>query len=70
MPIIQSIEVCVARVPLEKVTYLSNRTVVERHYGLVKIRSTDGVEGIGFCYVGNAAGEIFALPSSNCWRLC
>ena len=47
MPIIQSIEVCVARVPLNKVTYLSNRTVVDRHYGLVKLRSTDGVEGIG-----------------------
>jgi L-alanine-DL-glutamate epimerase-like enolase superfamily enzyme len=61
MPTIQSIEVCVARVPLEKVTYLSNRTVVDRHYGLVKIRSTDGVEGIGFCYVGNAAGEIFRV---------
>lgn len=61
MPIIKSIEVCVARVPLDKITYLSNRTVVERHYGLVKIRSADGIEGIGFCYVGNAAGEIFRV---------
>lgn len=61
MAIIQSVEVCVARVPLDKVTYLSNRTVVDRHYGLVKVRSTDGIEGIGFCYVGNAAGEIFRV---------
>jgi L-alanine-DL-glutamate epimerase-like enolase superfamily enzyme len=61
MPLIQSIEVCVARVPLDKVTYLSNRTVVDRHYGLVKVRSADGVEGIGFCYVGNAAGELFRV---------
>jgi L-alanine-DL-glutamate epimerase-like enolase superfamily enzyme len=59
MPIIQSIEVCVARIPLDKVTYLANRTVVDRHYGLVKVRSSDGAEGIGFCYVGNAGGEIF-----------
>lgn len=61
MPIIQSIEVCVARIPLDKITYLSSRTVVDRHYGLVKIRSSDGVEGIGFCYVGSAAGEIFRV---------
>jgi L-alanine-DL-glutamate epimerase-like enolase superfamily enzyme len=61
MAIIQSIEVCVARVPLDKVTYLANRTVTDRHYGLVKVRSADGVEGIGFCYVGNQAGEIFRV---------
>lgn len=61
MAIIQSIEVCVARVPLDKVTYLANRTVTDRHYGLVKVRSADGGEGIGFCYVGNQAGEIFRV---------
>ncbi|NWK79403.1 mandelate racemase/muconate lactonizing enzyme family protein [Aquitalea sp. LB_tupeE] len=61
MPIIQSIQVCVARVPLDNVTYLSNRTVVDRHYGLVRVRSSDGAEGIGFCYVGNAAGELFRV---------
>lgn len=61
MAVIQSIEVCVARVPLDQVTYLSNRTVVDRHYGLVKVRSADGAEGIGFCYVGNHAGEIFRV---------
>ncbi|EHP38533.1 racemase [Cupriavidus basilensis OR16] len=61
MPIIQSIEVCVARVPLDHVTSFSNRTVTERHYGLVKVRSVDGVEGIGFCYVGSAGGELFRV---------
>lgn len=59
MPKIQSVQFCFAPVPLDKVTYLSTRTVHERHYGLVKVRSTDGVEGIGFCYVGNAGGQIF-----------
>lgn len=34
---------------------------MDRHYGLVKVRSSDGAEGIGFCYVGNAAGEIFRV---------
>ena len=59
MPIIESIDVCAAAVPLDKVTSFSNRTVSTRHYGLVKVRSTDGVEGIGFCYVGSAGGAIF-----------
>lgn len=70
MAIIKSIEVCVARVPMDKVTYLSNRTVVDRHYGLVKVRSADGVEGIGFCYVGNQAGRSSGSPSSNCSGRC
>ena len=59
MPKIQSIEVCALAVPLDKVTSFSNRTVTARHYGLVKVRSSDGVEGIGFCYVGSAAGKLF-----------
>ncbi|WP_066739308.1 mandelate racemase/muconate lactonizing enzyme family protein [Cupriavidus sp. D384] len=61
MPIIKSIEVCAARVPLDNVTSLSSRTVYDRHYGLVKVRTADGLEGIGFCYVGSAAGEIFRV---------
>ncbi|ARP96495.1 mandelate racemase/muconate lactonizing enzyme family protein [Bordetella genomosp. 13] len=59
MPKIVSVEVCAAAVPLDKVTSFSNRTVSTRHYGLVKVRSDEGVEGIGFCYVGSAAGSIF-----------
>ncbi|MGB6104550.1 MAG: mandelate racemase/muconate lactonizing enzyme family protein [Pusillimonas sp.] len=59
MPIIQSVQVCAAAVPLDRVTSFSNRTVSTRHYGLVKVRSTDGVEGIGFCYIGSDGGQIF-----------
>ena len=59
MPTIQSIDFCSPRVPLDTITSFSNRTVTARHYGLVKVRSTDGVEGIGFCYVGSAGGGIF-----------
>ncbi len=47
-----------ACVPLDRPTSFSNRTVTERYFGLVKVRSTDGVEGIGFCYVGSKAGDI------------
>jgi L-alanine-DL-glutamate epimerase-like enolase superfamily enzyme len=59
LPKIQSIDVCALAVPLDRVTSFSNRTVTARHYGLVKVRSSDGVEGIGFCYVGSAAGKLF-----------
>ncbi|MEB2398890.1 MAG: mandelate racemase/muconate lactonizing enzyme family protein [Alcaligenaceae bacterium] len=59
MPIIHSIQVCAAAVPLDHVTSFSNRTVDTRHYGLVKVRSTEGAEGIGFCYIGSDGGPIF-----------
>ncbi|MEO6623560.1 MAG: mandelate racemase/muconate lactonizing enzyme family protein, partial [Burkholderiaceae bacterium] len=61
MPKIHSIDVCSVCIPLDKVTSFSNRTVSTRHYGLVKVRSEDGVEGIGFCYVGSAAGALFTI---------
>ncbi len=55
---IESVSVCVARVPLDRVTSFATRTVTARDYCLVKVRSTQGVEGIGFCYVGSAGGRI------------
>ncbi len=58
MPKIQSIQVAVARVPLDKVTSFATRTVKARDYALVKIRSDVGHEGIGFCYVGSTGGPI------------
>lgn len=58
MATIESVSVCVARVPLDTVTSFATRTVSARDYCLVKVRSTDGVEGIGFCYVGSAGGRI------------
>lgn len=61
MPRIESISVCTAVVPLDRVTSFSTRVVSRREYGLVKIRSSDGVEGIGFCYVGSAGGELMRV---------
>ncbi len=58
MPIIESVAVTACEVPLDRVTSFSTRTVSSRHYGLVKVRSRDGHEGIGFCYVGSRAGGI------------
>ena len=58
MPTIESVAVCIARVPLDTVTSFATRTVSARDYALVKVRSRDGVEGIGFCYVGSAGGRI------------
>jgi len=58
MPKIQSVAVCVARVPLDHATSFATRTVSARHYCLVKVRSAGGIEGIGFCYAGSTAGNI------------
>jgi len=58
VPKIASVSVAVARVPLDRPTSFSTRTVSERHFCLVKVRSVEGVEGIGFCYVGSGAGGI------------
>ena len=58
MPIIESVQVASVAIPLDKVTSFSTRTVSERHYCIVKVRGNDGNEGIGFCYVGSAGGDI------------
>src|SRR5438552_18449800 len=55
---IESVAVCIARVKLDNVTSFATRTVSARDYCLVKVRSTEGIEGIGFCYVGSAGGRI------------
>jgi L-alanine-DL-glutamate epimerase-like enolase superfamily enzyme len=55
---IESVAVCVVRVPLDKVASFATRTVSARDYCLIKVRSAEGVEGIGFCYVGSTAGRI------------
>jgi len=49
------------RVPLDKITYFSNRAVSHRDYGLVKIAADNGAQGIGFCYVGTRGGELLPL---------
>lgn len=55
---IASVSVCVARVPLDRVTSFATRVVKARDYCLVKVAAADGTEGIGFCYAGSSAGNI------------
>ncbi len=57
---IESISVATCRIPLDSVTSFATRTVAARDYGLVKVRSDEGVEGIGFCYAGSSGGRLVA----------
>jgi len=57
---IESVSIATCRVPLKKVTAFATRTVSARDYGLVRIGSSDGTEGIGFCYAGSTGGTIVA----------
>lgn len=58
---IKAVEALTVRMPLDKVTSFARRTVHERFYALVRVTTDDGLKGIGFCYVGNAGGELAAL---------
>jgi len=55
---IVSVSTCSVRVPLDHPTSFARRTVNARHYCLVKVTSSDGVVGQGFCYVGTTAGAM------------
>ncbi|HEY9279027.1 MAG TPA: mandelate racemase/muconate lactonizing enzyme family protein [Eoetvoesiella sp.] len=62
---IESIEVCIARVELDNPVQFATRTVTAREYCLVKIRSTDGVEGIGYCYAVNKSGRLLQVAVTD-----
>jgi L-alanine-DL-glutamate epimerase-like enolase superfamily enzyme len=55
---IASVSVCSVCVPLDRTTSFATRTVKARYYCLVKVRSSDGAEGLGYCYAGSSAGNI------------
>lgn len=55
---IVSVEARTIRVALDQVTTFSTRTVSARDYTLVKVRTADGHEGIGFCYGGSRGGVL------------
>jgi L-alanine-DL-glutamate epimerase-like enolase superfamily enzyme len=58
---IVSVEARTVRVPLAHPTSLSTRQVLARDYALVRVRTADGQEGIGFCYGGSRAGELVSI---------
>lgn len=57
---ITSVEARTIRVPLTHATSLSTRRVLHRDYVVCRLRTEDGVTGIGFCYGGSDAGLIVA----------
>ena len=57
---IEAVTACTVRVPLDRVTSFATRTVFARDYGLVKVRTSDGIEGVGFCYAGSTGGALVA----------
>ncbi len=65
MALIESISVCIARVPLDHPVTFSTRVVRAREYCLVKVRSVDGIEGIGYCYAVNGAGRLLKIAVSD-----
>ncbi|MGE0798151.1 MAG: mandelate racemase/muconate lactonizing enzyme family protein [Lautropia sp.] len=65
MPQIESVSVCIARVPLDNPVSFSTRTVRAREYCLVKIRSTAGHEGLGYCYAVNTSGRLLSVAVTD-----
>jgi len=55
---IETITSALVSVPLDRATSFARRTVTARDYALVRVRTEDGIEGIGFCYAGHRAGGI------------
>src|SRR5919201_4279743 len=62
---IESVSVCIARVPLDNAVTFSTRVVSAREYCLVKVRSTEGVEGLGYCYAVNISGRLLAVAVTD-----
>ncbi|WP_299360469.1 mandelate racemase/muconate lactonizing enzyme family protein [uncultured Paracoccus sp.] len=55
---IRSVEARTIRVPLDNPTSFSTREVHHRDYGIVRVTTEDGNQGIGFCYGGSDAGRL------------
>ncbi|CDY77180.1 Muconate cycloisomerase [Caballeronia glathei] len=55
---IVSVDARTVRVPLDRHTAFSSRVVVARDYTVVRVKTADGHEGIGFCYSGSRAGML------------
>ncbi|PUA19845.1 mandelate racemase/muconate lactonizing enzyme family protein [Glaciimonas sp. PCH181] len=55
---IVSVEARTISIPLDQPTAFSTRQVTARDYTLVRVRTADGLEGIGFCYGGSRGGVL------------
>src|SRR5262249_6369878 len=57
---IDRVQTCTVRVPLDVETSFATRKVAAREYCLVRVKTADGAEGLGFCYAGSSGGSIVA----------
>ena len=55
---IKAVEARTIRVPLDSPTSFSTREVHHRDYGIARVTTEDGAQGIGFCYGGSDAGSL------------
>src|ERR1700683_3072686 len=55
---IVSVEARTVHIPRKQATAFARRQVTSRDYTLVRIRTEDGVEGIGHCYAGHSGGNV------------
>src|ERR1700743_4009733 len=55
---IVSVEARPVDIPLRQATAFARRQVTSRDYTLVRVRTDDGIEGIGHCYAGHSGGNV------------
>jgi len=65
MPIIESVSVCIASVPLDQPVRFSTRQVTAREYALIRVRSTDGYEGLGVLIIEHAQTQELKLGDAD-----
>ncbi|MGH9348196.1 MAG: mandelate racemase/muconate lactonizing enzyme family protein [Vicinamibacterales bacterium] len=53
---VETVEARTLSIPLRKPLAFSTRYVVRREYTVVRVRTADGREGVGYCYCGNRSG--------------
>jgi L-alanine-DL-glutamate epimerase-like enolase superfamily enzyme len=58
---IERVEARTVVVPLASPTSFSTRSVVARHYTVVRTTDADGIEGIGFTYAGSSGGSVVTI---------
>jgi L-alanine-DL-glutamate epimerase-like enolase superfamily enzyme len=55
---VREVQVRIVRMPLAVATAFATRNVTARDFVLTKVISAEGVEGLGWTYAGNLAGEV------------
>jgi len=56
-----SVEARTVHITLRQATAFARRQVTARDYTLVRVRTDDGLEGIGHCYAGHSGGNVVTM---------